>query len=205
MFVFGGKVIHVDPESRQTDYSGLPKADIILVTHEHKDHCDPEAIETVSTKGTRLVTNQGCLTGFKDRIVLQNGETRTIEGIQIEAVPAYNLVHMRPEGVPYHPRGVGNGYILSFGEKRVYIAGDTENIPEMRDLGEIDIAFLPMNLPFTMTPEMVARAAKSFIPKVLYPYHFADTDPLILVQLLDGSGIEVRIRKMRYGQGAAGS
>ncbi|MEM5786216.1 MAG: MBL fold metallo-hydrolase [Syntrophobacteraceae bacterium] len=204
MLVFGAKVIHVDPESRQADYSELPKADIILVTHEHRDHCDLEAIEAVSTGSTRLITNQGCLTQVKDRTVLRNGEKMSVEGIGIVAVPAYNLVHMRPEGVPYHARGAGNGYVLSFGEKRVYIAGDTENIPEMKDLGEIDIAFLPMNLPFTMTPEMVAKAARSFTPKVLYPYHFADTDPLILTRLLEGSGIEVRIRKMKYGEGAAG-
>ncbi len=93
-------------------------------------------------------------------IVLKNGEEATVDGIRIEAVPAYNLVHMRSPGAPYHPKGDGNGYILTFGDKRVYIAGDTENIPEMKGLGRIDVAFLPMNLPYTMTPEMVADAAR---------------------------------------------
>jgi L-ascorbate metabolism protein UlaG (beta-lactamase superfamily) len=104
---------------------------------------------------------------------------------------------MRSEGVPYHPRGDGNGYLLTFGDKRVYIAGDTENIPEMKALNNIDIAFLPMNIPYTMTPEMVADAAKAFRPKILYPYHFGDTDTSRIVELLkDVKQIEVRLRKM---------
>jgi L-ascorbate metabolism protein UlaG (beta-lactamase superfamily) len=104
---------------------------------------------------------------------------------------------MRSEGAPFHPKGVGNGYIVTFGDKRVYIAGDTENIPEMKNIKGIDIAFLPMNLPYTMTPEMVADAAKSFKPKVLYPYHFGETDTAKIVDLLkDEKEIEIRIRKM---------
>ena len=118
-------------------------------------------------------------------------------GNRIEAVPAYNIVHKRDNGRPYHPKGVGNGYVLTLGDKRVYIAGDTENIPEMAGLEGIDIAFLPMNLPYTMTPEMVADAARSFSPKVLYPYHYGETDPQALVKLLKDGPIEVRVRAMR--------
>jgi L-ascorbate metabolism protein UlaG (beta-lactamase superfamily) len=130
-------------------------------------------------------------------ITMQNGDKQTVAGLQVEAIPAYNLVHKREDGQPFHPKGVGNGYILTFGDKRLYLAGDTENIPEMKALKKIDIAFLPMNLPYTMTPEMVADAAKSFRPAILYPYHFGATDVSRLVDLLEPEkGIEVRIRKL---------
>ena len=128
---------------------------------------------------------------------MHNGDVRTIRGIQVEAVPAYNLVHKRGDGQPFYPKGVGNGYILTFGEMRVYIAADTENTPEMKALTGIDVAFLPMNLPYTMTPEMVGDAAKAFKPGILYPYHFGNTDTGQLLELLrDETEIEVRIRKM---------
>ena len=130
--------------------------------------------------------------------IMKNGDTRTVFGINLEAVPAYNLVHKRESGQPFHPKGEGNGYILTFGETRIYIAGDTENIPEMKALKHIDVAFLPMNLPYTMTPEMTADAAKAFLPKILYAYHYGDTDPAALARLLKKEKrIEVRIRKMR--------
>jgi L-ascorbate metabolism protein UlaG (beta-lactamase superfamily) len=129
---------------------------------------------------------------------MNNGETQTIDGVKIEAVPAYNIVHKRENGEPYHPKGLGNGYVLTFGDKRLYIAGDTEDIPEMKSLQAIDCAFLPMNLPYTMTPEMVADAATAFRPKILYPYHYGDTDTSRIVLLLkDANGIEVRIRRMQ--------
>jgi L-ascorbate metabolism protein UlaG (beta-lactamase superfamily) len=102
---------------------------------------------------------------------------------------------MRSEGVPFHPKGVGNGYVITFGDKRVYVAGDTENIPEMKALQNIDCAFLPMNLPYTMTPEMVADAAKAFKPKILYPYHYGNADTSKLEELMKGTAeVEVRIR-----------
>ena len=107
-------------------------------------------------------------------------------------------MHKRSNGRPFHPKGRGNGYVITFGDKRVYVAGDTENTPEMKALKKINVAFLPMNLPYTMTPEMVADAAKAFKPKILYPYHYGDTDPEKLVELLkNDKQIEVRIRKMR--------
>lgn len=131
-------------------------------------------------------------------VVMQNGDVQTIKGIRIEAVPAYNIVHRRDNGQPYHPKGAGNGYVVTFSDKRVYIAGDTENIPEIKTLKAIDVAFLPMNLPYTMTPEMVADAAKAFKPAILYPYHYGETDTSQLIELLQGVGeVEVRIRRMQ--------
>ncbi|MDM8525066.1 MBL fold metallo-hydrolase [Desulfococcaceae bacterium HSG8] len=197
MFTFGGKIIHIDPWTRLADYSGLPKADIILITHEHRDHLDPEAVKLLSADKTILVTTETCAEKLGRGIVMKNGDVRTVGGLKTESVPAYNIVHMRSEGNPYHPKGVGNGYILTFGDKRVYIAGDTENTPEMKALKNIDCAFLPMNLPYTMTPEMVADAAKAFGPKLLYPYHYGETNPSDLSDLLKNiTGTEIRIRKM---------
>ena len=198
VFRFADKVIHVDPVGREADYTKMPKADLILITHEHGDHLDPKAIAAIRTPETRVVVSRSCAGKLEGAVVMANGEHRTEVGIPIEAVPAYNLVHRRPNGDPVHPKGAGNGYVLTFGDKRVYIAGDTENTPEMKALKNIDVAFLPMNLPYTMTPAMVADAAKAFRPRILYPYHYGNTDPNELVTLLEGeTGIEVRIRDMR--------
>jgi len=198
MLTFGGKVIHVDPFSRVADYASLPKADVVLITHQHPDHLDLEALKSIRTEKTTVIATEKCAEQVKGAIAMKNGDVRTVEGIKVEAVPAYNLVHKRDGGEPYHPKGEGNGYVLTFGDKRVYLAGDTENTPEMKALKDIDVAFLPMNLPYTMTPEMVADAAKAFKPKVLYPYHFGETDTAKLVGLLkDTPNIEVRIRKLK--------
>ena len=196
MFSFGGKVIHVDPVSREADYGKMEKADLILITHEHGDHLDPQAIELVRTEKTSIVLTEVCASKISGGVVMKNGEVRNVQGLRIEAVPAYNLVHMSSPGVPFHPKGVGNGYIISFGNKRVYVAGDTENIPEMKKLKNISVAFLPMNLPYTMTPEMVADAARAFKPAILYPYHYGETDTSQLIELLQGE-VEVRIRRMQ--------
>ena len=196
-FAFGGKIIHIDPVTRYADYATLPKADIILVTHEHGDHFDSRAIELIKKEGTDLVYTEKCKEKYPGGQALKNGDVRTVQGIRIEAIPAYNIVQMRSEGLPYHPKGEGNGYILTLADKRIYVAGDTENTPEMKALKNIDIAFLPMNLPYTMTPEMVADAARAFKPKILYPYHYGDTETSKIVELLKNvKGIEVRIRKM---------
>jgi L-ascorbate metabolism protein UlaG (beta-lactamase superfamily) len=198
ILTFGGKVIHIDPFGQVADYVKLPKADLILLTHEHGDHLDPGALQKVRTDKTVLILTQKCAEKVTDGTVMKNGDIMTVMGIKIEAVPAYNVVNKRPDGQAYHPKGDGNGYVLTFGDKRIYIAGDTENIPEMKAQKSIDYAFLPMNLPYTMTPEMVADGAKAFMPKVLYPYHFGDTDTSRLVALLKNTqGIEVRIRKMK--------
>ncbi len=198
MFVFDGKVIHVDPVNREADYSTLPKADLILVTHEHGDHLDTKAIGKIRRPETKVVLTQACAERMDGGVVMRNGDVKTVAGLKIEAVPAYNIVHKRSGGQPFHPKGRGNGYVIAFGDKRVYVAGDTENTPEMKELKDIDVAFLPMNLPYTMTPEMAADAARAFKPKILYPYHYGQTDPSRLVDLLgDSREIEVRIRKMR--------
>ena len=197
MLDFNEVNISVDPYSGVADYSQLPKADLILITHEHHDHLDKSALAKIRTDETDLVLTEPCARQVEGGIVMHNGDVRTVRGIQIEAVPAYNLVHQRGDGQPFHPKGVGNGYILTFGDVRVYIAADTENTPEMKALTGIDIAFLPMNLPYTMTPEMVADAAKAFKPGILYPYHFGNTNTDQLLELLrDQTEIEVRIRKM---------
>jgi len=197
MLEYGGKVVHIDPVGRSADYGTLPKADLILVTHEHGDHLDPKAIAQISTEKTQIVLTQICFDKLKKGTVLKNGDRKTIVGFPIEAVPAYNIARKRPDGNPFHPKGSGNGYVIACGEVRIYVAGDTENIPELVSLKDIRIAFLPMNLPYTMTPEEVAAAAKAFKPAILYPYHFGNTDTSKLVDLLkDVKGIEVRIRKM---------
>lgn len=191
MFSYMEKIIHVDPWTRFTDYKNMPKADIILITHEHGDHLDKTAIETLKKESTEIVLTEICFKQVGEGTVMKNGDIKTISGFKIEAVPAYNLEK------PFHPKGNGNGYVITFGNKKVYVAGDTENIPEMKKLKDIDIAFLPMNLPFTMTPEMVADAARAFKPKILYPYHYGQTDTSKLVDLLKNEkDIEVRIRKM---------
>lgn len=192
-----GKTIHIDPVGNYADYSKLPKADLILVTHEHGDHLDANAIKTIAKQGTEIVTTEKCAQDLLNAGIMKNGDAKTFAGFIIEAVPAYNVENVRSPGNPYHPKGIGNGYVIHFGNVKVYVAGDTENIPEMADLKDIDIAFLPMNLPYTMSPEMVAEAVKLFKPKILYPYHFGNTDTDQLLKLTeDQKETEVRIRKL---------
>ena len=192
MVTYAKTVIHVDPVSMYADYETLPKADIILVTHEHGDHLDGKAIQALTTTRTTLIVNQASAKNLDNATVMKNGDSRTFDRITIEAVPAYN-----PDK-QFHPKGNGNGYVLTLGDKRVFVAGDTENVPEIKALADIDIAFLPMNLPFTMTPEQVADTAKALKPKILYPYHFGETDTNELLRLMQGEkDIEVRIRELK--------
>jgi L-ascorbate metabolism protein UlaG (beta-lactamase superfamily) len=198
MMAYGGRTIHIDPYGEVADYGSLAKADLVLVTHEHFDHLDPQALKAITKPGTAIVGSKACAAELPGAIIMANGDKRTVLGLAIEAVPAYNIAHKRPDGIPFHPKGPGNGYVITFGDKRVYVAGDTENTPEMRALRSIDVAFMPMNLPYTMTPEQVAEAAKTIRPKILYPYHTGDTATAKLVRLLQGEKeIEVRIRKLR--------
>ncbi|MGE5356998.1 MAG: MBL fold metallo-hydrolase [Deltaproteobacteria bacterium] len=201
LFEWNNKFIHIDPYSKVADYDKMPKADMILITHDHQDHLDETAISKILKDDTWIIMPAKCfekITRKYNTLIVNNGEIKTFLGLNIEAVPAYNIINKRKDGNPFHPKGEGNGYVLTLANKRVYIAGDTENIPEMRELKDIDIAFLPMNLPYTMTPEMVAEAAKSFYPKILYPYHFGNTEPELLKELFKNEKkIEIRIRDMK--------
>jgi len=196
MFKVNNFVIHIDPVTSSGRYENLPKADLILVTHEHYDHLDTELIEDLRKQSTVLLCNQNSASKVSWAQVMKPGDKKDISNIIVETVPAYNIVNERAKGQPFHPKGIGNGYILTIGDKRFYIAGDTENTPEMKALKNIDVAFLPMNLPYTMTPVMVADAARSFKPKILYPYHFGETNTDEIIRLLKDTDITVRIRKL---------
>lgn len=192
---FNGKEIEVDPVSGlmpQTDYSKMPKADIILVTHEHQDHLDTTAIKALEKPSTVIVTNANCAKIIGKGKVMRNGDhLRLSSDIEVEAVPAYNTSASHAK---FHPKGRDNGFILTLDGLRIYISGDTEDIPEMKDFKNIDIAFLSTNQPFTMTPEQTVRAAKIINPKVLFPYHFSDTNVRLVADMLKDAVIDVRIR-----------
>jgi L-ascorbate metabolism protein UlaG (beta-lactamase superfamily)/rhodanese-related sulfurtransferase len=194
--VYDGKEIEVDPVrklgNRTIDYSTMPKADYLFVTHEHGDHFDKEALQLLSADKTLLITNERCAGMLGHGEVMSNGDSRQLpDGISVEAVPAYNTT----EGhLQFHPKGRDNGYVLNLDGLRIYIAGDTEDIPEMEAIKDIDIAFLPCNQPYTMTTEQLVKAAMTVKPKVLFPYHYGQTDISGVPTALQGTGVEVRIR-----------
>ena len=192
---YDGKEIQIDPVSklgnRSINYAAMPKADYIFVTHEHADHYDAAALKTLSAEKTQLVLNKRCADMFGSGKVMANGDKLQLADISVEAVPAYNSTAGREQ---FHPKGRDNGYILTIDGLRIYIAGDTEDIPEMAQIKDIDIAFLPCNQPFTMTPDQLVRAAKVIKPKVLFPYHYGQTDLSSIPAQLEGTGIDVRIR-----------
>jgi L-ascorbate metabolism protein UlaG (beta-lactamase superfamily) len=197
MFSVNNYVIYVDPVGSSGSYENKPKADLILVTHEHYDHLDPDLISKLRKDETIMFSTEKVASQVKWASVMKAGDKNTAGAITIEAVPAYNIVNMRAQGQLFHPKGSGIGFILTIGDKRIYVAGDTENTPEMKALRNIDVAFLPMNLPYTMTPEMVADAAISFKPGILYPYHYGDTNTDKIVELLKNTGITVKIRNLK--------
>ena len=192
---YDGLEIQVDPVAKyapETDYSKFPKADVILVTHEHFDHFDRDTIATLKKDGTEIVANPAVQKMLGFGTALSNGESRVLtKGIKLDAAPAYNTT---PGHTQFHPKGRDNGYVLTIDGLRIYIAGDTEDIPEMSALKDIDVAFLPCNQPYTMTPEQVAKVARTIRSKVLFPYHYSQTPIKQVADLLTGSGIDVRIR-----------
>lgn len=190
---WAGHVINVDPVS-QADYAGLAAPDIILITDTHGDHLDPATIAKIRKPGTIIVAPAAAAARLESPVVMANGDTRTVGGVAITAVPMYNLTRGPAAGQLYHDKGRGNGYIVTLGGKRLYIAGDTEGIPEMRALTHIDVAFVPMNLPYTMTPAEAADAVKAFAPAIVYPYHFRGQDTAAFADALAGTGIDVRLR-----------
>ncbi|HCO68803.1 MAG TPA: metal-dependent hydrolase [Dysgonomonas sp.] len=198
MLEYKGKIIHIDPYSKVADYSRLPKADIVLLTHEHADHLDTMAINTIKKENTYFLMSQVCrdILGYGD--VIKNGESNDKTGILplIKAVPAYNIVNKKPDGEAYHPKGRGNGYVLPLDNFTIYVAGDTENIPEMDNLGKIDVAFLPKNLPYTMSDDMFIDAVKKVKATYIYPYHFSEFDQTKIGNALQDSVTELLLRPM---------
>jgi L-ascorbate metabolism protein UlaG (beta-lactamase superfamily) len=190
-FAFKGKQYYVDPAG-EAEWDKMPKADCIFITHEHGDHLSPKTIDQIKKEGTLIFSSAAVVkkAGFGE--VIEVGQTKKVLDITVEAVPAYNLDPARQQ---FHPKErKDNGYILTFGDKRVYVAGDTEGTPEMKALKDIAIAFLPINLPYTMTPQAAAEAARAFKPRILYPYHQGKSDPAEVKKLLaDEKGIEVRV------------
>lgn len=192
MIKAGGDTIYIDP-AHPGDITGLHPAGLILITDIHPDHLDVADIAALSGPNTEVVAPAAVLETVKNAKALANGESLEWHKWKITAVPMYNLKHTMPNGTPFHPKGRGNGYVLTYGGKRFYFAGDTEGTPEMRSLQDIDVAFIPMNLPYTMTPEEAADAVKAFKPKVVIPYHYRGQETQKFADALKGSGIEVRL------------
>ena len=192
---YDGKEIQIDPVSklgnRTVNYADMPKADYIFVTHEHGDHYDAGALKLLSGDKTQLVMNKRCADMYGSGKVMVNGDKLQLGDIAVEAVAAYNSTPGREQ---FHPKGRDNGYIMTIDGLRIYIAGDTEDIPEMSAIKDIDIAFLPCNQPYTMTPDQLIRAAKVIKPRVLFPYHYGQTDLSGVPAALKGNGMDVRIR-----------
>lgn len=196
MIEAGGKVIYVDPA--QGDFDGLPQADLILITDIHGDHMAPPIIEKLKKSDTTIIAPAAVAKTVTEARVIGNGESTTWEHWKIEAIPMYNLKRGPSPGKLYHDKGRGNGYVLTYGGKRFYISGDTENIPEMRALENIDVAFVCMNLPYTMTPDEAAAAVKAFHPKIVYPYHSRGSNTEEFKKALEGTGIDVRLLNWYY-------
>lgn len=188
----GGKTIYLDP-AKPMKFAGMAKADLILITDIHGDHMDPDSIKDVSKGDTEIFAPPAVVATVTAGKPIANGETKTWGGWTIEAIPAYNLKRGPAEGKLFHDKGRGNGYVLTYGGKPFYFSGDTEGVPEMRALKNIDVAFVCMNLPYTMPPDEAAEAVKAFHPKVVIPYHYRGSDLSVFKKGLEGTGIEVRL------------
>ncbi|MDQ6663059.1 MAG: MBL fold metallo-hydrolase [Acidobacteriota bacterium] len=192
MIEANGKVIYLDPA--QGSYDGLPSADLILLTDIHGDHMDPKTIAKLQKSGTVILAPEAVAKTVMDAKIIHNGETQNWDKWTIEAIPMYNLTRGPAPGKLFHDKGRGNGYVLTYGGKRFYFSGDSEGIPEMKALKNIDVAFVCMNLPYTMPPDEAAQAVRAFHPKIVYPYHYRGSDLSVFEKGLAGSGVEIRTR-----------
>jgi L-ascorbate metabolism protein UlaG (beta-lactamase superfamily) len=201
MFEFGGKVIYDDPWS-QADFTGLPQADLIIITHTHGDHLDMKMVnqlkkpETIIVGPAAVIDTANCFPACGHPVIISDSEKKTVMGIDIEGVPMYNLVRGSSPEMPFHHKGIGSGYVLTFGDTRVYISGDSECTPEQKALKNITIAFLAMSESRVASPTESAVCALAFKPKIVYPYHYRGSKPEEFADALKGSGIEVRLRKL---------
>ncbi len=190
-----GMVIYNDPVGGPAKYQGLPPPNLILVTHEHPDHFDVPTLEGLVGQNTRLLTNPSVHDKLPEHLkaratAIANGETTTANAVTIDAIPAHNLT---PDRLQYHPPGRDNGYVLTIGARRFYIAGDTEGVPEMLALRDIDGAFVPMNMPYTMSVEEAAPAVAAFAPAFVYPYHYQTSDIDAFTRLLAETGAPTKV------------
>jgi L-ascorbate metabolism protein UlaG (beta-lactamase superfamily) len=192
-----GKMVYVDPVGGAKAFEGLTAPDLILIAHIHGDHFDRATLSAVAGAKALLAAPPSVAeqlpADLKQRTtVLTNGQRAELAGIAVEAIPAYNLT---PQRQANHPKGRDNGYVLTLGGKRVYISGDTEDIPEMLALKNIDVAFLCMNLPYTMDVTQAARAVRAFKPRIVYPYHSRGSNLEEFKKLVGtDAGVEVRLR-----------
>lgn len=195
-----GLVVYNDPVGGKALYEGYPAPGLILVTHEHPDHFDPDTLAALAGADTKLVVNPSVMDKLPADLkakatAIKNGENTTVGGIAIDAIPAYNTTADR---MKYHPQGRDNGYVLAVDGRRVYIAGDTEDIPEMRALTGIDIAFVPMNLPYTMTVQQAAAGVAAFQPTLVYPYHYKGSDPAVFEAAVADSGAATKVIRAEW-------
>jgi L-ascorbate metabolism protein UlaG (beta-lactamase superfamily) len=199
---YGDQVIYVDPVGGAALYEGLPAPTAILITHGHGDHFDVPTLEAIAGSAP-ILTSQEVFDKLPEALkanatAVANGGSADLNGLPVAVTTAHNTTEDRMQ---YHPVGVGNGYLITFGDKVVYVAGDTEPTPEMLELTGVEVAFLPMNLPYTMTPEQAAEAINTFKPKIVYPYHYGDSDLSVFEAAVE-DGVEVRLRNW-YPNGQA--
>ena len=186
------------PRGRDRLYQGFPRADLILVTHDHGDHYSSSTIAAIKGSNATILAPRAVYQALPAALkpltqVLTNGASTNLLDLTVEAIPAYNLTST------FHPKGVGNGYVITIGGKRIYVSGDTEDIPELRALENIDLAFVCMNLPYTMSVQKAASAVRAFQPKAVYVYHYRGytTNDVNQFKATVGAdlGVEVRLRK----------